>query len=229
MKGWIRRVLRLGGVGALLAATLVVSANAVVVARTGEDLTSDIDDVDHAQVVIVPGSHVREDGSLGAVVSERVAVAVALYEAGAVEKVLLSGDNGTVAYNEPDAMRDAVLKAGVPATDVFTDYAGFSTWHTMRRARDVFGVDSAVVVTQDVYAARAVDLGHAAGIDVQGYVIRGGGRWGREFLARVRGLGEATWRPSATGGPSIPITGDGRTSWADPVDQDLRGHGPSVT
>ncbi|WP_210649258.1 vancomycin high temperature exclusion protein [Nocardioides sp. SYSU D00065] len=211
---WGRRVLRLGVVGAVSCSAVVVVANVVVVARTDDDVRSDADDLDPAQVVIVPGSRVREDGSLGAVVAERVEAAVELHRAGAVQKVLVSGDNGTVAYNETDAMREAVLAAGVPAEDVFTDYAGFSTWHTMRRARDVFAVESAVVVTQSAYVARAVDLGQAAGIDTQGYVVREGGRRGRELLARVRGLGEATWRPDVVGGPVIPITGDGRASWA---------------
>jgi SanA protein len=81
--------------------------------------------------------------------------------------------------------------------------------------RDVFGVETAVVVTQGVYAARSVDLGDAAGIDIQGYVVREGGRHAREVLARVRGLGEAILRPEVVGGPPIPIVGDGRASWAD--------------
>ena len=100
--------------------------------------------------------------------AERVDAAVGLYRDGTVDKVLVSGDNGTTDYDEPDAMRDAVLAAGVPPEDVFTDYAGFNTWHTMRRAADVFEVESAVVVTQDFHVARAVDLGRAAGLDVQG-------------------------------------------------------------
>lgn len=67
-----------------------------------------------------------------------------------------------------------------------------------------------MVVTHSTYAARPVDLGDAAGIDIQGYVIGGDGCWGRELLYRVRGLGEAIVRPSVTGGRQIPITGDGR-------------------
>ena len=193
----------------------MVVANLVVVGRTSDDLTRDVDDLGPAQVVIVPGAGVYPDGTLGRPVEERVRAAVALHDAGLVEKILLSGDNGTSTYNEPDAMRRAVLEAGVPAADVFTDYAGFSTWHTMRRARDVFGVDDAIVVTQGVYAARTVDLGVAAGLDVEGYVVSEGGRRAREWLARVRGLGEATLRPRVTPGPAIPITGDGRASWAD--------------
>ncbi|RYY47808.1 MULTISPECIES: vancomycin high temperature exclusion protein [unclassified Aeromicrobium] len=210
------RVLRIAGlaVTALVGSSVVV-ANLVVVGRTSDDLTRDVDDLGPAQVVIVPGAGVYPDGTLGRPVEERVRAAVALHDAGLVEKILLSGDNGTSTYNEPDAMRRAVLEAGVPAADVFTDYAGFSTWHTMRRARDVFGVDDAIVVTQGVYAARTVDLGVAAGLDVEGYVVSEGGRRAREWIARVRGLGEATLRPRVTPGPAIPITGDGRASWAD--------------
>lgn len=210
------RVLRIAGLAATaLVGSSVVVANLVVVGRTSDDLTRDVDDLGPAQVVIVPGAGVYPDGTLGRPVEERVRAAVALHDAGLVEKILLSGDNGTSTYNEPDAMRRAVLEAGVPAADVFTDYAGFSTWHTMRRARDVFGVDDAIVVTQGVYAARTVDLGVAAGLDVEGYVVSEGGRRAREWLARVRGLGEATLRPRVTPGPAIPITGDGRASWAD--------------
>ncbi|MCW2814103.1 MAG: hypothetical protein JWN84_1558 [Nocardioides sp.] len=194
---------------------LVATANAVVVVRTGDHVVSDAADVDPAQVAIVPGSLVLPDGRLGRVVQERVDAAVELYEAGTVDKLLVSGDNGSAAYDEPDAMRDAALAAGVPPEDVFTDYAGFSTWHTMRRAQQVFEVTSAVVVTQDHYVARSVDLARAAGLDAQGYVAGSRGSGVREVLARVRGLGQATWQPAVTGGPVIPITGAGRDSWDD--------------
>jgi SanA protein len=210
-----RRLLLAGGVGAAFVSVLVLTSNVVVLARTTDDVEREIDDLEPAQVAIVPGSLVRPDGTLGQVVGERVAAAVELYDAGVVEKVLVSGDNGTAAYNEPDAMRAAALEAGVAPEDLFTDYAGFSTWHTMRRARDVFGVESAVVVTQSTYAARSVDLARAAGLDAQGYVAGDGGRLVREALARARGLAEATLRPPVTGGPPIPITGDGRASWAE--------------
>ncbi|MEJ2861728.1 SanA/YdcF family protein [Actinomycetospora flava] len=203
------------GVCVLLATVVVVAANVVVVRRTDELVTSEASAVRPAQVAIVPGSLVRSDGTLGGVVRQRVDAGVALYRGGRVEKLLMSGDNGRPDYNEPDAMRDAALAAGVAPEDVFTDYAGFDTWHTMRRAHDVFGVTSAVVVTQAPAAARAVDLARAAGVDVQGFVAGDRGRAGREVLARVRGIGQATFRPDVLGGPAIPITGDGRVSWAE--------------
>ncbi|WP_244930055.1 ElyC/SanA/YdcF family protein [Nocardioides sp. W7] len=219
-RGWRRRLFVGAGVLALLILALVGTANAVVIVRTGDRVADAPADLPHAQVAIVPGSLVRPDGTLGRIVQARVDAAVALHEAGTVDKILLSGDNGTHEYNEPDTMRAAVLAAGVPPEDVFTDYAGFNTWYTMRRARVVFEVESAVVVTQEFHVARAVDLGRAAGLDVHGLAVDDGGRLrvrARELLARVRGLGEATVRPDVTGGPVLPITGDGRTSWAEPA------------
>lgn len=215
MARWTRALLLVGTGAAVGGAVAVALANVVVVQRTDQHVVGEPGAVRPAQVAIVPGSLVRGDGTLGDVVAERVDAAVGLYDAGVVDAVLVSGDNGTPDYNEPDAMRDAALAAGVPPQDVFTDYAGFSTWATMRRATEIFGVDSAVVVTQDAYAARSVDLARAAGIDAQ--VLEAGTAAGgpRELLARLRGLGQATWRPAVTGGETIPITGDGRRSWAD--------------
>lgn len=210
---WGRRLRVAALVGVALAVALVAVANVVVLTRSDDHVTDDLAAVRPAQVAIVPGSLVRPDGTLGPVVTERLAAAVELYDAGLVDKLLLSGDNGDASYDEPDAMRRAALDAGVAPEDVFTDYAGFNTWHTMRRARDVFVVDSAVVVTQRWYAARSVDLARAAGIDAQGLVVSDTGSGLREVLARLRGLGEATFRPGVTGGPRIPITGDGRASW----------------
>src|SRR4051794_16578338 len=202
---------------------VVTGANAVVLARTHGRVHSAVADVDKAQVAIVPGALVRSDGTMSAMLRDRVAGAVALYRAGTVGRILVSGDHHRLGYDETDTMRDAVLAAGVPAEAVFTDYAGFDTWSTMRRARAVFGVRSAVVVTQGFHAARAVDLGLAAGIDTQALTV--GGAYGlkgressvREVLARVKGLREATFMPAVTLGPDLPITGAGPTSWG-PVD-----------
>lgn len=204
------------GVGAVvvLGTVLTAGANLVVVWRARAGVAGRAAELRPAQVAIVPGSLVRSDGSLGAVVEERVATAVELYGAGLVKKILMSGDNGTADYDEPGAMRDAAVAAGVPAEDVFTDYAGFNTWHTMSRAVDIFQVRSAIVVSQAPYLARAVDLARAAGLEVQGLPVGDGGRVAREVVARVRGLGQATFRPHVTGGPAIPIDGDGRRSWA---------------
>ncbi|MEQ3553137.1 ElyC/SanA/YdcF family protein [Pseudonocardia nematodicida] len=200
------------GVLALLGGLVVAVANVIVVQRAAEDLTTQVSLVRPAHVAIVPGSHVHPDGSLGAVVAERVDAAVDLYHRGTVDVILMSGA-ARAGYDEPGPMRDAALAAGVAPEDVFTDYAGFDTWHTMRRANDVFGVTTAVVVTQDLYAARAALLADAAGLEVQVLTTGGGDLFVREWLARVRGLWSATVRPDVATGPPIPIDGDGRDSW----------------
>jgi SanA protein len=189
----------------LLAAVVVPAANVVVVERTDHAVIVDAAAVRPAAVAIMPGSRVRPDGSLGGIVRQRVDAAVALYRDGRVEKLFVSGDHGRPDDNEPDATRDAALASGVAPEDVFTDYAGFDTWHTMRRARDIFGVTTAVVVTQAPGSACAVDLARAAGLDAQGLVTGDGGRTGREVFARVRGLGQATFPPEVTGRSAIPI------------------------
>jgi SanA protein len=221
----VKKVLRLSIVGAVVGLLFVGGANAVVLARTHGRIHSSVAGVDRAEVAIVPGALVRSDGSMSAMLRDRVAGAVALYRAGTVDRILVSGDHHRLGYDETDTMRDAVLAAGVPAEAVFTDYAGFDTWSTMRRARRVFDVRSAVVVTQGFHAARAVDLGLAAGIDTQGLTV--GGSYGtkgressvREVLARVKGLGQATFHPAVLLGPELPITGAGPSSWG-PLDPD---------
>jgi SanA protein len=217
------RLLRVAALVGAIGMLSVTAANAVVLARSHGRIHSSVAGVDRAEVAIVPGALVRPDGSMSAMLRDRVAGAVALYRAGTVERILVSGDHHRLGYDETDTMRDAVLAAGVPAEAVFTDYAGFDTWSTMRRAQAVFGVTSAVVVTQGFHAARAVDLGLAAGIDTEALTV--GGAYGtkgressvREVLARVKGLGEATFRPAVMSGPSLPITGAGPSSWG-PVD-----------
>ncbi|KQW48616.1 hypothetical protein ASC77_07705 [Nocardioides sp. Root1257] len=220
----VRRLIVSATVLVLLGVGTVAAANGVVLLRAHGRVHADAADLTHAQVAIVPGALVHSDGRLSAMLRDRVDGAVELYEGGVVDTVLVSGDHGRIGYDETDTMRDAVIAAGVPAEDVFTDYAGFDTWHTMVRARKVFEVDSAVVVTQEFHVARAVALGRSAGLDIQGYPVDGAyGSKGvraqaREVLARVKGAAQAAARPDVLLGPQLPITGDGRTSWgpADP-------------
>jgi SanA protein len=219
-----RLLVRVGVLLVALVVLTVTAANAVVLVRTHGRSHSAVASIEPAEVAIVPGALVRSDGTMSAMLRDRVAGAVALYRAGTVSRILVSGDHRRLGYDETDTMRDAVLAAGVPADAVFTDYAGFDTWSTMRRARQVFDVHSAVVVTQGFHAARAVDLGLAAGIDMQALTV--GGDYGakgressvREVLARVKGLSEATLRPAVMLGPELPITGAGPSSWG-PVDR----------
>lgn len=204
----------------LVAAAAVLAANAVILLGARGETTDRPGDAPSAQVAIVLGAQVHPDGRMSAMLADRVTTGARLYREGKVDKVLASGDNGTKTYDEVSAMRRGLLDAGVPDRDIFTDYAGFDTYSTMVRARKVFGVRSALVVTQGFHLPRAVWLGERAGLDTFGVSsdLRRYGRanarsHAREWLARPKAVQEVmVGREPRFLGPSIPIEGDGRVS-----------------
>jgi SanA protein len=207
--------------GAVLIVLGVGLANAYVLLVAGGESTGDLADVPHAEVAIVPGALVQPNGKMSAMLADRVRRASALWHAGKVEKVLVSGDHGSWIYDEPDTMRKALVADGVPPRDVFEDHAGFDTWATMVRARSIFGVRDAVVVTQGFHMPRALFLADAAGIDATG-LTADLHQWGyqgkksevREVLSRVKAIADVTLDTPAMAGPRIPIDqADGRESW----------------
>jgi SanA protein len=199
---------------------LVAGANVYVLFKGG-DSTSEVSEVPRAEVAIVPGALVEPDGDMSSMLAARVEQASRLWHAGKVEKILVSGDHGQWIYDEPDTMRKALVADGVAPEDVFEDHAGFDTWATMVRAREVFGVRDAVVITQGFHMPRALYLADAAGIDATG-LTADLHQWGyqgrkssvREVLSRVKAVADVTLDTSAMAGPKIPIsTTDGRESW----------------
>jgi len=202
-------------------ALVVVLANAYVLFGAVGEATGDVADVPHAQVAIVPGALVKPNGEMSAMLADRVRQAAKLWHAGKVRQVLVSGDHHSWGYDEPDTMRKALVAMGVPPRDVFEDHAGFDTWATMVRARGIFGVRSAVVVTQGFHMPRALYLADAVGIDATG-LTADLHQWGyqgrksevREVLSRVKAIADVTLDTPAMAGPRIPIaSADGRESW----------------
>lgn len=150
-----------------------------------------MEDVPAAPVGIVFGAKVYDSGALSPVLDARVRAGVELYHAGKIRKLLMTGDNGRVSYDEVTAMKRRAVALGVPAVDVVRDFAGFRTYDSCIRARDVFGIDRAVLVTQAFHLNRAVFLARRLGIDAVGYVSEPGMPDGmiraserREWLAR---------------------------------------------
>jgi SanA protein len=119
-------------------------------------------------VAIVFGAGLRRDGTPTTVLRDRVETAVELYKRGKVVKLLMSGDNRFAYYNEPEAMRQYALQLGMPDKDIVLDYAGRRTYDTCYRARVIFGIKDAILVTQLFHLPRAIYTCNMLGVDSVG-------------------------------------------------------------
>ena len=129
------------------------------------DETARLDGID---CIVVLGCGVRPDGQPSDMLADRITQGVALYEKGASPKLLMSGDHSRSDYDEVNTMRNVDVEAGVPADDVFMDHAGFSTYESMYRARDVFGAKRIVIVSQRYHLYRALYVAERLGLDAYG-------------------------------------------------------------
>ena len=125
-------------------------------------------DAPEKRVAIIFGAGLRRDGTPTAMLRDRVLTGAELYFSGKVEKLLMSGDNRFVDYNEPESMRQFALSVGVPDEAIVMDYAGRRTYDTCYRAKAIFGVDTALLVTQGFHLPRAVFLCNMLGMDTLG-------------------------------------------------------------
>lgn len=162
--------------------------------------------VPHARVALVLGAKVRPNGSLSVLLADRVDSAIALYKAGVVDKLLMSGDNRFSHYNEPRRMRDYAIKRGVPAKDVAMDFAGRRTYDSVYRAKHIFGIKRMVVVSQRFHLDRAIFLCDRAGVHATGFAADKNGHRNmrvevREYAASLGAIADVYLRkPRPVGG-----------------------------
>jgi len=120
------------------------------------------------RIAIVFGARVYKNGNLSGMVRDRVDTAILLYEAGKIDKLVFSGDNRFVDYNEPGEMAAYAIARGIPSQDIQPDYGGRRTYDTCYRAHHIFQIDSAILITQEFHLPRALFLCSNLGIQVQG-------------------------------------------------------------
>ncbi|MCW5249021.1 vancomycin high temperature exclusion protein [Streptomyces sp. SHP 1-2] len=167
-------------------------------------------DVPRTEVAVVFGAGLWR-GDPSPYLAHRLDAAAELYRAGRIEVVLVTGDNGRAEYDEPDAMRAYLVRAGVPDGRIVSDYAGFDTWDSCVRAKKVFGVDRAVLISQGFHIRRAVALCRRAGVTSYGVGVdaRHDATWYyggvRELFAAGKAAADAVLRPDPTFlGPKEP-------------------------
>ncbi len=201
----------------ILCAIIFIFANYRVLTVSRRYIYQNINDVPPAQAALVLGAGVKSSGKLSDILRDRADTAIELYQNKKVAKILATGDNSTIHYNETRAMENYFLDHGVDSKDLFLDYAGFDTYDSLYRARDVFQAQSLIVVTQNFHLNRAVYYGKSLGMNVVGLAadknIYRGITWLqiRESLARVKGFFDVLFhaKPKFLGTP-IPLSGEGQ-------------------
>ncbi|OKH50311.1 hypothetical protein NIES2101_20045 [Calothrix sp. HK-06] len=193
---WLRLVL-LGLLISLLVIPLTASAYISLMTNGARYIKPE--EVPQERLAMVFGAGILANGEPTRMLADRVEAAVKLYQFGRVKKLLMTGDNSRVSYNEVKSMQQYAHNLGVPITDIVLDYAGFSTYESCYRAHQIFGLHKAVVVTQNYHLPRAVYTCRQFGLDTVGLGtpdIKIYGLWGmipylrREILANVKALWE---------------------------------------
>jgi vancomycin permeability regulator SanA len=190
-----RRLIRVVMAGCVLALLPATWMHLV----TGDRLRTTAD-VPPAEVAVVFGAGLW-DGEPSPYLAHRLDAAVELYRAGRIEVVLVTGDNSREEYDEPDAMRAYLVRHGVPDGRIVSDYAGFDTWDSCVRAKKIFGVDRAVLISQGFHIRRAVALCQEAGVASYGVGVddRHDATWyyggAREILAAGKAALDAVFEP----------------------------------
>ncbi|MGW7045479.1 SanA/YdcF family protein [Streptomyces avermitilis] len=172
------------------------------------------EDVPRTEVAVVFGAGLWA-GEPSPYLAHRLDAAAKLYRAGRIEVVLVTGDNSRTDYDEPDAMRTYLTRHGVPDGRIVSDYAGFDTWDSCVRAKKIFGVNHAVLISQGFHIRRAVALCQAAGVDSYGIGVEAkhdatwyyGGT--REIFAAGKAALDAVFKPDPRFlGPKEPGVGE---------------------
>ena len=211
----------------ILGITALTVINSIVKLSTGDQIISSeeaakLEDVD---CILVLGCFVKDDGRPSDMLHDRLTRGVELYDLGAAPKLLMSGDHGREEYDEVAAMKQFAIDEGIPSEDVFMDHAGFSTYESIYRAKEIFQADKILIVTQEYHLYRALYIANQLGVEAYGvssdyhtYV----GQFMRDFremLARVKDCATCIFKPEPTYlGEAIPIFGDGNITNDDTTD-----------
>ena len=181
-----------------------------------EYILKDAAETPESDAVMILGALVYKNSSTPSLtLRDRLDYGYELYALGKAKKIIVSGDHGQKDYDEVNVMKGYLLEKGVPREDIFLDHAGFNTYDSMYRAKEIFGVETLLICTQDFHIARSVYIARNLGIDAYGYPCEDNGintraNKMRESLARVKAVADITVkRKPQYLGDAIPISGDG--------------------
>ena len=194
----VKRTLIAVGLLILIGVGIVVLCNIMVLSSCNDHLYNNVESIPHKRVAVLLGTNPRtKSGNMNWFYKHRIDAAVALYKQGKFDRLLISGDNSLKTYSEPDEMKADLVEAGIPDSVIYLDFAGFSTYDSMVRAKKVFGLSEFIVISQDFHNQRAVYIARQNDIDAIGFNAKKVAfrKWRlkmefREILARVKAVGD---------------------------------------
>jgi SanA protein len=199
---------------------IYIFINLIIFIQAKDYLYSNADLIPGSYTALVPGASVYSSGRPSAILADRLDKAIELFEHNKIKRFLLSGDHAKPHYDEVNNMKAYLVEHGIPDSIIFTDHAGFDTYNSMVRAKDIFGVDSLIVVTQEFHLRRAIYIARHKGLVVNGfradkrrysslpYLVF------RESFANIKAFVEVMFDAHPVfGGEKIPIKGPASASW----------------
>ena len=202
---------------AIIGVILVLSINFYVIGTVKEKMIKDDDysSLKNMDCILILGAGIWGD-SPSPMLQDRLDEGIKLYNEGVAPKIIMSGDHGREGYDEVNIMKEYAINKGIPSEDIFMDHAGFSTYESIYRAKEIFDADNIVIVTQEYHLYRALYI--ADKLDINAYGINSDPRQYsgqlfreiREILARNKDFINCIIKPKPTYlGESIPVSGDG--------------------
>lgn len=206
----IKRIVIGIGITIIVGVVAVAGINIFVMATTASKIL-DVDEASEKKdidCILVLGAGVRADGTPSKMLKDRLDKTIELYDSGVSETIIVSGDHRTKDYDEVNTMKNYLIDAGIPSECIFMDHGGLSTYDSMYRAKNIFSVKKAIIVTQKYHMYRAIYVAKSFGIDAYGVSAKEISYSGqtkrsiRELLARIKDVGYCITKPEAV------VTGD---------------------
>ena len=202
----------------IVVSAVLIGTNIYMVSKADDKIITPDEalQIKDADCILVLGCFVRPDGTPSNMLYDRLDVGTSLYLDGAAPKILMSGDHGRTEYDEVNNMKQFALDRNIPSENIFMDHAGFSTYDSMYRARDIFGCKKIIIVTQEYHLYRALYVAESLGIEAYGVAADSReyvGQWTRdirEIAARTKDFFMVAFKMGPVVlGDAIPISGNG--------------------
>ena len=201
----------------LLAIALIFGINYYVKFSTKKQIIKDNDfsNIDNIDCILILGAKIWNDEP-SPMLNDRLEVGINLYKNGVAPKIIMSGDHHLPDYDEVNVMKEIAINEGVPSEDVFMDHAGFSTYDSIYRAKEIFKAKNIIIVTQEYHLYRALYIAESLGLNAYGVSADSRKYAGqtsrelREILARDKDFVKSIFKPKSTYlGEEIPVSGNG--------------------